>query len=160
MSYVTDTHSLIWHMTDDPKLSVEAKRVFTKVDNVQEYILYLARNLNEGGLVKVKQELAINGSIVSKQIYKILTDLTGEARFDMVLHLATKDLLRLKIQEVEREIRAFEERYHMNFDDFRRAWDERKIADRNSYEVEKDYWDWEALVTNREHLEEMLGFLL
>ena len=38
MSYVTDTHSLIWYMTDDPRLSIEAKRVFKKVDNVQDYI--------------------------------------------------------------------------------------------------------------------------
>lgn len=120
---------------------------------------YLARNLNEGDLVEVKQEPAIKGGIVSKQIHKILTDLTGETRFDIALHLATKELLRLKLQEVEREIKAFEERYCINFDDFKRAWDEGKIADKNLYEVEKDYWDWEALVTNREHLEEMLGFL-
>jgi len=38
MPYVTDTHSLIWHMTDDPKLSIKAKRIFQKVDNMQEYI--------------------------------------------------------------------------------------------------------------------------
>ena len=98
-------------------------------------------------------------NIVSKQIYKILADLTGEMRFDMAVHLATKDLLRLKLQEVERETRALEKRYKMNFDDFKRAWDKGGIADRNSYEVERDYWDWEALVTNRGHLEEMLGFL-
>jgi len=38
MPYVTDTHSLIWHMTDEPKLSRKAKRIFQKVDNIQEYI--------------------------------------------------------------------------------------------------------------------------
>lgn len=47
----------------------------------------------------------------------------------------------------------------MNFNDFKRGWDEENIKDRYSYEVEKDYWDWEALVTNRKHLEEMLGLL-
>lgn len=39
MPYVSDTHSLIWHMTDDPKLSVKAKEIFKKVDNGQDYII-------------------------------------------------------------------------------------------------------------------------
>ena len=38
MPYVTDTHSLIWHMTDDKRLSVEAKKIFREVDNFQDYI--------------------------------------------------------------------------------------------------------------------------
>lgn len=38
MPYVTDTHALVWYMTDDPKLSVEAKSIFKKVDSAQEYI--------------------------------------------------------------------------------------------------------------------------
>ena len=38
MPYVTDTHSLVWHMTDDPKLSREAKEVFKSVDDSQEHI--------------------------------------------------------------------------------------------------------------------------
>lgn len=38
MPYVTDTHSLVWHMTDDPKLSIKAKGIFQKVDNFQDYI--------------------------------------------------------------------------------------------------------------------------
>lgn len=38
MPYVTDTHALIWHMTDDPELSIKAKEIFQKVDSAQEYI--------------------------------------------------------------------------------------------------------------------------
>lgn len=38
MPYVTDTHSLVWYMTEDPKLSIKAKRIFKKVDDAQEYI--------------------------------------------------------------------------------------------------------------------------
>jgi len=38
MPYVTDTHSLVWYLTDDPKLSIEAKRIFKNVDDVQDYI--------------------------------------------------------------------------------------------------------------------------
>lgn len=28
MPFVTDTHSLLWHMTDDPRLSLMAKKIF------------------------------------------------------------------------------------------------------------------------------------
>jgi len=38
MPYVTDTHSLVWYMTGDTKLSIEAKRIFKKVDEAQEDI--------------------------------------------------------------------------------------------------------------------------
>lgn len=38
MPFVTDTHSLVWHMTNDPKLSSEAKGVFQKADNFQDSI--------------------------------------------------------------------------------------------------------------------------
>lgn len=30
MAYVTDTHSLIWHMTDDPRLSPAARRILSQ----------------------------------------------------------------------------------------------------------------------------------
>lgn len=38
MPYVTDTHALVWYMENNPKLSQEAKKIFQKVDNMQEYI--------------------------------------------------------------------------------------------------------------------------
>lgn len=38
MPYVTDTHALVWYMENDPKLSQEAKNIFQKVDNMQEYV--------------------------------------------------------------------------------------------------------------------------
>jgi PIN domain nuclease of toxin-antitoxin system len=38
MPYVTDTHSLVWYMTDNPRLSEGARNVFKKADSLQEYI--------------------------------------------------------------------------------------------------------------------------
>lgn len=93
---------------------------------------------------------------ISKPIHKILTDLTGEMRFDVALHLATKDLVRLKLKEAEEQRKQFEERYQMDFEAFKRAWDEGQITDKHSYEVERDYWEWEAAVTDEKRLREML----
>lgn len=93
---------------------------------------------------------------ISKPIHKILTDLTGETRLDVALHLATKDLVRLKLKEAEEQRKQFEERYQMDFETFKQAWGEGQIADKYSYEVERDYWEWEAAVTDEKRLREML----
>jgi len=37
MPYVTDTHSIVWHIAGDPKLSKEARRVFQKTDIGLDY---------------------------------------------------------------------------------------------------------------------------
>lgn len=37
--FITDTHPLIWHLTDAPRLSVEAQRVFTEADSGLHQIL-------------------------------------------------------------------------------------------------------------------------
>ena len=84
-------------------------------------------------------------AIISKPLYKILTELTGERRFDVALHLATKDLVRFKLQEAEQQIKGFEQRYAMPFEQFQQAWENGQIADKYSYEVEKDYWEWETV---------------
>lgn len=39
MPYVTDTHSLVWYMMGNPKLSRRARAIFRKVDNVEEQII-------------------------------------------------------------------------------------------------------------------------
>jgi hypothetical protein len=97
---------------------------------------------------------------ISKPVQRLLTDLTGEARFDVALHLAVKDLIRLKLKEAERQRLGFEERYRMDFEAFKRAWDEGHIADQHTYEVERDYWEWEAAVTDEKRLRQMLEELL
>ena len=93
---------------------------------------------------------------ISKPTHKILMDLTGEARFDVALHLATKDLVRLKLKEAEERRKRFEDRYQMDFEAFKRAWNEGRIANKHSYEVERDYWEWEAAMTDEKRLREML----
>lgn len=38
MPFVTDTHALVWHLTDDPKLSRAAREIFEKVDSGEESV--------------------------------------------------------------------------------------------------------------------------
>jgi hypothetical protein len=93
---------------------------------------------------------------VSKPIHRILSDLTGEERFDLALQLATKDLVRLKLKEAEDLLANFEQRYKMKFVEFKRAWEKSKVADKHSYDIEKDYWEWEAAESDSKRLRQML----
>jgi hypothetical protein len=97
---------------------------------------------------------------ISKSMHRVLSSLTGEYRADIAVELATKDLLRLKVKEVEERIKDFETRYQMKFAEFKQAWDADKIPGKHSYEVERDYWEWEATVENVEKLRQMLDELL
>ena len=38
MPYVTDTHALVWYVTDDPKISSQAKGIFKRADNGEDSI--------------------------------------------------------------------------------------------------------------------------
>ena len=96
---------------------------------------------------------------ISKPIHKILVDLTGETRFDVALHLATKDLVRLKLKETSERRTVFESRYGTEFAAFQQAWEQGQIADMHSYDVEHDYWEWEAAITDEARLRQILESL-
>ena len=98
-------------------------------------------------------------SAIPKPIYQALTDLTQEPRLEVALSLAVKDLVRLRLQEARKRRMTFERRYKMDFEAFKRAWDEGRIADKHSYEVERAYWEWEAAVTDEERLQQIMADL-
>ncbi len=98
-------------------------------------------------------------TLISKPIYRVLTDLTQESRVEMALPLAIKDWVRLKLTEAGVQRRTFEIKYGMDFVAFQQAWQEERIADGHSYDVEHDYWEWEAAVSDEERLIEMLESL-
>jgi hypothetical protein len=98
--------------------------------------------------------------VVSKPVYRVLADLTQEPRLQVALPLAIKDLLRLKLVETRGRRKDFEQRYGMDFDSFKQAWNEGRIANRYSYQVECDYREWETTVTDEERLSELSETLL
>jgi len=91
-------------------------------------------------------------AIISKPLHRLLTDLTGEARLDVAVHQAAKELARVRLRECEAEIGAFEKRYGTDLDSFKAKWESGHIEGKHSHQVEQDYWEWEAAVTNRAHL--------
>jgi len=98
--------------------------------------------------------------IISKPVYRVLSDLTQESRVEAALPLAIKDWVRLRLKEAQEQREVFRTRYGMDFQAFQEAWKEGRIPDEHSYEVERDYWEWEAAVTDTQRLQEMQENLL
>lgn len=98
-------------------------------------------------------------TVISKPIYRVLVDLTQQPRVEVALPLAIKDWVRMKLAEADARLIAFEKKFGMDFAAFQRAWHENRVPDRNTYEVESTYWEWEAAFTDRQRLLEMLESL-
>jgi hypothetical protein len=98
--------------------------------------------------------------VISKPVYRVLSDLTQESRVEVALPIAIKDWIRLKLKEVREQQQAFEEQYGMDFQAFKDAWQDDRIPDKHSYEVERDYREWEAAITDEERLQDMSENLL
>lgn len=93
---------------------------------------------------------------VSKGTAKLLKDVTGEPRLDAAVRATVEDALEHRLERIEDDLEALRERYGMEFDEFREAWEEGDIGEKYSYDVESDYWEWEELVTRKEKIEEAL----
>lgn len=66
-SYITDTHSLIWFMTNDANLSNKAKNIFLKADNAQVYIFIPCIVLFELLYLTEKKKVTVNfGNFLTK----------------------------------------------------------------------------------------------
>jgi hypothetical protein len=104
--------------------------------------------------------MALSPTIVSKPAQKALKELTGETRPELALSLALKDLMQLRLEAAESKIAAFEEKYGMDFAHFQAAWERGDIDAPYSYAVEKDYWEWEAAITDKAKLEKLQDSLL
>ena len=63
------------------------------------------------------------------------------------------DYIELKLRDIKEKIRKFEEKYGMNFEEFK----ENILKSEKSYkyEVEKDFWEWESLETLKKYYERL-----
>lgn len=73
---------------------------------------------------------------------------TGTADLETALWRVVNEYIELKILQQEAIITQMQEKWHVNFQEFERLRSEDKLGkDPSSWEVEKDFWDWEAAVT-------------
>ena len=93
---------------------------------------------------------------IPKQTKKILVDITGEHRLDIAISMTLKDAAKYRLNEINERIRNFSDKYKADFDKFEKLWKEGKIKDKFSYNTEKDYLEWDSLMTRKNKLERIL----
>ena len=97
---------------------------------------------------------------IPKQTKKILADITGESRLNVAISMTLKDAAKYRLSEINKRIKKFNEKYKIDFDKFEKLWKEGKIKDKFSYNVEKDYLEWDSLVTRKNKLERILKWMV
>lgn len=97
---------------------------------------------------------------ISKQTKKILTDITGELHLEAAISMTLKDAAKYRLNEINKRIKRFYEKYRADFSKFERLWKEGKIKNKFSYDVEKDYIEWDSLVTRKDKLERILKWIV
>lgn len=77
---------------------------------------------------------------------------TGTADLETALLKVVNEYIEMKIAQQEAIIARMEEKWKMPLTEFeQRSKDNTLGKDPYSYEVERDYWEWEAAVTRLEH---------
>lgn len=91
---------------------------------------------------------------------KALIEYTGEHRLDTAVQTALRDAVQGKLDHLEREIKRFEERYGRTFVEFDRAFQRAEIPDASSYDIERDYLEWEGLISRKKRTEKIARWIL
>ena len=97
---------------------------------------------------------------ISKQTKKILIDITGEPQLGVAINMTLKDAARYRLNEINKRIKRFYDKYKTDFGKFEKLWKEGKIKNKFSYDVEKDYLEWDSLVTRKDKLERILKWIV
>lgn len=90
------------------------------------------------------------------QLGALLIGLTEIPDVGMALRKVLSEYLDLKGKGLAERIAAFEDKWQMSFAEFSQKCAEGTLArDPYSYEVEKDFWEWEQAVTLQRHYESL-----
>ena len=93
---------------------------------------------------------------LSPKLGNFLIKAAETADIDMALRKILFEYLDLKLKELQGQTKNFEEKWGMSFEEFSAKCKQKEIGkDIYSYEVEKDFWDWERVETLRQHYGEL-----
>ncbi len=98
--------------------------------------------------------------VLPKGTVRVLHEITGESRPEVALVLVLKDAVAYRLEKIEQELGRFEKKYGMTFEEYRQRWESEDRDEDYAWEAERDYLEWEALVTRKRRLEETYGWLL
>jgi len=91
--------------------------------------------------------------VLPSHIAGLIYSISRNADLEGALLKILFDYIDLKLKDINEKIRRFEEKYGMSYEEFKR-----RILDSDEsykYDVERDFWEWESLVTLKKYYEEL-----
>jgi hypothetical protein len=104
--------------------------------------------------------VATHETPIPKATLKALIELTGQSQVDVALLMTLRDAVEHRLEKIESALRDYEQKYGMTFQQFEIQARTGEMPDRFSYEKEKDYFEWDSLVTRKRKLEEIQQWLI
>lgn len=93
---------------------------------------------------------------VSPRVGSLLMEVAETPDLEVALWKILTEYMALKMRVLREQIRSFESKWGMSFEEFSGSIGSDKIdRDRFSYEVESDFWEWEKAVTLLRYYEEI-----
>lgn len=89
---------------------------------------------------------------LSDKLIRVLEDFTPGVNLEAKLENLTRENLEHQIRACNEELSRFEAKYGLTFADFIQAWQEDKVPNQHSHEVERDFMEWEARQMEKEDL--------
>ena len=89
---------------------------------------------------------------IDKNLYKSLVESFGQDVIKEKIDTLLVSALETQLEKYTGEILKFEKKYGTAFNEFEKMWDEGKIENRHSYEIESDFLDWEMMVMEKKDL--------
>lgn len=96
---------------------------------------------------------------IPKTALRALTELTGQVELGPALLITLRDAVEHRLLAITSQLRAYESRYGMTFEQFQARGRSGELPAPTSYQIESDYFEWDSLVTRRSKLNEILQWL-
>ena len=97
---------------------------------------------------------------IATNISKTLLEITGEPRIELAICELLKDAIEHRIEKINAEIKNFEGKYNLSFEEFKSKFNSGIIPDSYSYGVETDYLEWEGLMNRLSKYNSLLSTLI
>ncbi len=92
------------------------------------------------------------GEVISPQLLKVLTEVTGEAHRDTAVRIVAREAIDHRLEQLAERMRTFERKYGTTFEPFDQRFQAGEIPNQHSYEVEQDSLEWEGLCCRQRRL--------
>ncbi|MBI3330061.1 MAG: hypothetical protein HYZ81_25555 [Nitrospinae bacterium] len=92
------------------------------------------------------------GEVISPQLVKVLTEVTGEMHLDSALRILARDAIDHRLKQLDARLLALEHQYGCSFESFDRRFQAGEIPNQHAYAIEQDYLEWEGLLSRQRHL--------